>query len=243
MGANQSAGRPPSPKSIPIRPRTPLRFGSVPTPLPVDPSRYNTRPIRNLYPSIPTQDSVISLLSQESYFCSPLSPGSSMEDEDTPSPQPYSVPPRLFCPHSNCNCSVAGFEKPGDLDLHFHSETHLALNPIMTVSSQSVQRASQQPPIMNSEQQCSCAHCIYQEWPTSPYPQPMHMEVDYVYQAPLWQPFVHLQMQMPRLRGYNGPEVENLNWSGEKIPKTSMPMMTGSYPPVKRQRLDFPLIL
>lgn len=255
MGANQSTGRPTGPRPIPVRPRTPLQFGSVPTALPVDPARYNKRPIRNLYPSISTQDSVTSLLSQESYLCPPpLSPGSSSDEEDAPSPlSNFGWPvPRLYCPHANCSYSVIGFESTRDLGRHLQTEAHFAPNPMMMEFPQPVQQIPQQPFMAQQQQQCMCADCIYtSEWSASPYQHQAEMEYScysppppnmHMHMPTSSSPPLHLQMQMPRIVGYNGPEVENLNWSGEQIPKSSMmPMAVGLYPAVKRQRLEFPL--
>jgi hypothetical protein len=253
MGAIQSAGRPSTgPRSIPVRPRTPLRFGSVPTPLPVDPADYNTRPIRNLYPSIAPADSVTSLLSQENYLCpSLLSP--TITEEDTPSPVSWSAPARIQCPHSNCAYSVIGFQALEELEFHLQSDTHCVPHHQMMMNSfsQPMQQMPQHSAfMMEPEQQCLCPSCnVYQDqW--SPI-RPLH-HIDYSYHhhhhldqqhqqlMHMMHPMLQVQQQkVPITMSYNGPEVENLNWSGERIPKT-MPM-NSSYPLLKRQRLEFPL--
>ncbi|KAF8535901.1 hypothetical protein BDD12DRAFT_808213 [Trichophaea hybrida] len=256
MGANQSNNHNSTgPKSIPVRPRTPLRFGSVPTPLPVDPADYNTRPIRNLYPNIAPANSVISLLSQENYLCPTIPLSSTITEEDTPSPASWPSPTQIHCPHSNCAYSVIGSHAPEELNRHLQSNAHYVPHQQMMINSypQPMQQMPQQSTlIMESEQQCLCPSCnVYQDqWSPIRAPHIPHMDYNYQqyhlnqqqqqYQTYMMHPMLQIQSQIaPMTMSYNGPEVENLNWSGERIPKT-MPI-SSSYPVLKRQRLEFPL--
>ncbi|KAI5783032.1 hypothetical protein FPQ18DRAFT_358680 [Pyronema domesticum] len=289
MGANQSAGRSNTgSRSIPIRPRTPLRFGSVPTALPVDPSEYNTRPIRNLYPSISTADTVTSLLSQENYlYPPPLSPTSTEEDfEDTPSPASWASPTRYYCPRANCSYSIIGFQSIEEVEYHIHTTAHITPQHQTMVYPQPVHNLPQQP-FMIPEQNCMCANCIpYEdEWsamaamhvvsaPVSPmdfdfhnqnhqhihtqhvHYQPSHRQQQHHHhhrhhqchhsqpqpqhhQSNTMHPMLQIHRPAPMMGGYHGPEVEDISWSGERLPK---PMPYGHYPMVKRQRVDFAFV-
>ena len=130
MGAHQStSGSPSSLKCIPIRPRTPLRFGSVPTALPVDPAHYNTRPIRNLHANFVSTDPITSILSQENYL-HPRTYSPAPSDDDMPSPASVTsslsdfAPTRYLCPHHTCPYAVIGFYRPDELDMHLHTVSH-----------------------------------------------------------------------------------------------------------------------
>lgn len=138
MGANQSAGR-----TIPVRPRTPLRFGSAPPPLPVNPGRFGTGPRSYARTERPTGDSVSSLLSQESYFGGyapapqTVSPGSGYTTySQTRSISPLSSSsdspmPHLFtCPKQNCPYAVIGYSTSEELEEHMFAVGHFASGPI-----------------------------------------------------------------------------------------------------------------
>ncbi|KAH0612483.1 uncharacterized protein H6S33_008863 [Morchella sextelata] len=136
MGANQSAGR-----TFPIRPRTPLRFGSVPNALPVNPSNFNTSP-RPYSDRLTDESSMFSLLSQESYFNSPLMTPP-LEFEDTAYPRTRSVsslssssdnsntmqPHRFTCPKQDCPYMIIGYSTSEELEEHMFAVNHYLPGP------------------------------------------------------------------------------------------------------------------
>ncbi|KAI5814666.1 hypothetical protein BZA77DRAFT_389102 [Pyronema omphalodes] len=289
MGASQSSGRADAgPRPIPIRPRTPLQFGSVPTALPVDPSKYNTRPIRNLYPSISTADAVTSLLSQENYLCpTPLSEAITEEDfEDTTSPASWASPTRYYCPHASCSYSIIGFRSIEEVEYHMHTTAHITPQHQRTGYPQPVQYVPHQPPFMIPEHNCMCENCIpYQnEWssmtamhvisaPVSPldadfhsqhqqhiHTQHIHYQSAYqqqqhhhdchnqrhhsqtqpqYHQSSMMHPMLQIRRLTPMMGSYHGPEVEDIGWNCERLPK---PISYGNYPMTKRQRLDLAFV-
>lgn len=137
---------------------------------------------------------------------------------------------------------------PEDLDIHLQTEPHFAPEQMMPMETEYPQPMQQMPRWMNAQPQEHSIHCnyfecnAYQDWPAQHQQDQQYQhqqEMDYAYHQQMMQMQQHhLQMHMPMIVGYNGPEVENLNWSGDKILKSSMPV-GGAYPVLKRQRLDY----
>ncbi|KAI5779371.1 hypothetical protein EDC01DRAFT_671713 [Geopyxis carbonaria] len=208
MGANQSASRS---RNIPVRPRTPLRFGSVPSAHPVNPYDYNTRPVRNLYQNMQYADSITSILSQESYLApssadSAPSPSSSTSSSASPSSSfsaassASTTPPpqhnQWLCDYPSCAYSVIGYATPEELQLHSYSGTHFALPP-QYGDAGSNSWMQPPPPPMRQPSHCACPDCYGN--------------------AAAAGPAVYMQQPPMLLTGYNGPEVENLHWQEGQV--------------------------
>ncbi|KAL7269696.1 hypothetical protein RUND412_007626 [Rhizina undulata] len=189
MGANQSARRPGGANNaIPVRPRTPLRFGSVPTALPVNPAKYNTRPFKLPYAESSYSESVTSVLSQESYLNSPTS---SVYSNSNYSPQFQSASPpsshstmhsgRYICTSFDCPFGILGFSTLEELEAHIASGNHLIPRPGLDFEFESFaptqEEIHSQHPAVHQRQhilqdqqrqqfqqasQCSCQQCVRQ---------------------------------------------------------------------------------
>lgn len=162
MGAQQSVGRPSNnSRSIPARPRTPLRFGSVPTPLPVDPAEYNTRPVRHLYQYNGYGDSVTSILSQESYFDMSASISSTLDPSSPSSTEGCSSSPSSSEASSPASPSKRSLGKRRRVDSDESPNVHPPYGkrrPSHRRNSTLLQQRQSNP--YQPVQQCSCLDCV-----------------------------------------------------------------------------------
>ncbi|KAI9868757.1 MAG: hypothetical protein M1813_004608 [Trichoglossum hirsutum] len=125
------------------RPRTPLRFGSVPTALPVDPRDYNIREregsisgasvssFNGVFPAILSQESFLDRFDDE--CASPFSPSTfsdSHEGSISPltrnngSPRTASLKDTHSCRHDGCECTTARFQTEEEFKDHNCPTSH-----------------------------------------------------------------------------------------------------------------------
>lgn len=230
MGANQSAG-----KMILMRPRTPLQFGSAPTALSANSSEFITCPKSYLPTNQSTENSVSSLLSQESYFdgfsSTPSITSSSSESITFSRTQPIPsmssassspAPHRFNCPGRSCPYTIIGYSTLEELEEHMFIANHFAvgsstglefsdydwLSPIMLQRQQVFEQQRKRQQVQRS-QQCNCHYCLHQG--------------DYgnfIQYEP--QPSMQIQMPPPpTIIGYHDAGFELVSWRQPELPYDS----------------------